>query len=156
MQVPVTSKVTNLQVAVAILFKGGAARAGSLIPGDCPRNRHLCTTKIETKMESYTDNKITGELPRLTGSLRVFSNVFSDQESCLPSDTSALLERKREKRKEAGLSHSKTWSQVSSSILKSVNRQDTSKVRHDHIHNDNGIYMLCRKFDLNRTNCHNY
>ena len=89
-------------------------------------------------MESSTGTKIPGELPRLTGSLRVFSNVFSDQESCLPSDTSVLLERKKEKRKEAGLSHSKTWSQVSSSILKSVNRQDTNKVRH------NGISMsLC-------------
>ncbi|XP_019851379.1 PREDICTED: activating signal cointegrator 1 complex subunit 3-like [Amphimedon queenslandica] len=79
-------------------------------------------------MESYTGNTRTGELPRLTGSLRVFSNVFSDQESYLPSDTAALLERKREKRKEAGLSHSKTWPQVSSSILKSINRQDTNKV----------------------------
>ena len=71
----------------------------------------------------------SGEVPRLTGNLRIFSSVFEDEDTYLCPPSSALLEKKKEKRKRTGLNSSRTWSDVTSSILKSTNRQDINKVR---------------------------
>ena len=62
------------------------------------------------------------EVPRLSGTLRVFANAFETYSSCIDSK---LLETKRKRRFDV----QKTWASICSSITTQCNHSDLPKVK---------------------------